>query len=137
MRRQDVAELHRAEPGEPVPSERDVTETFQHSGEPRDGGGHKAADQTPGPFLSRPHVTANVMIAHALDATARRDWTEALGRWKAVSECFPHVAAAYLNMAVILRETGRLDEAEILFCDLKCRLSDNYAVARSVSWHPA
>lgn len=72
MRRQHVAELHRAEPGEPVPSGQDVTETFQHSAEPRDGGRYKEADQTPAPFLSRPHVTADIMVAHALDATARR-----------------------------------------------------------------
>ena len=136
MRRQDVAELHRAEQSQPVPLERDVAAACRHSAELRERGHYREADEALGPFLTLRHVNADIMVAHALNATWRRDWAEALDRWEAVSERFPHVDAADLNKAVILRETGRLDEAELLFCDLKRRLPDNYDACFQWGLHP-
>ena len=136
MHRQDVAERHRAEQSGHTLARPDVSATLERCAELRERGRYAEADDALGPLLRARPVGADAMVAHALNANGRRDWNEALRRWEAVSERFPHLDAAHFNKAIILREIGRLDEADALFCDIRRRLPDNYDAGFQWGLHP-
>jgi tetratricopeptide (TPR) repeat protein len=52
------------------------------------------------------------LIDHARAAMQRRDWAEALRWWEATRAAFPNLKVAYLSAGAVLRQAGRLDEAD-------------------------
>jgi tetratricopeptide (TPR) repeat protein len=53
-------------------------------------------------------------IDHAWLAHAQRDWPEALRRWSAVREQFPHQPQGYSGAAIAYRDAGDFDQADLL-----------------------
>ena len=64
-------------------------------------------------------------------ASRRRAWTEALERWQAVRERFPHLVRAQSGLAEALAELNRPDEAEAAVAEVILREPDN-AEARAI-----
>jgi capsular polysaccharide biosynthesis protein/tetratricopeptide (TPR) repeat protein len=62
---------------------------------------------------------------HAVIATRRQDWQEALQRWQNVRDRFPHEPMGYIGYGEALRDIGRIDEAERTFSEAEQRFPDN------------
>ena len=78
-----------------------------------------------------PHFSDSIDIAvnYALVAQLRADWPEALRRWQHVQARFPDHPAGHAGTGAILREVGRLAEAEATLSAAQNRFPDSLDIA--------
>jgi tetratricopeptide (TPR) repeat protein len=72
---------------------------------------------------------AGAAIQYALVAHDRRDWPEALARWEQMRALIPGHPASYAEAGYVLREIGRLDDAEDILAEARRRFPDDLSAA--------
>lgn len=76
-----------------------------------------------------PSLSRKELLERAGEATRRRDWPEAFGRWDAVRQRYPDDPWAHCQAGNALRSAGRLDEAEALLAAAIVRFPDHRHIA--------
>src|SRR5205823_11624360 len=66
---------------------------------------------------------------HAQLAMQARAWPEALRRWKVVQARFPESPAGYVGEGIVLLNTRRFDEAEMVLAGVRQRFPQDISVA--------
>ena len=89
-----------------------VVPTYQANAILRAAGRLDEADAWLSEARSRVPLDAGLAAEHARSAHRRRDFVEAVRRWRILQDQFPGTAAGYAGLAASLRASGQLEAAE-------------------------
>lgn len=79
-------------------------------------------------------ASLKVLLDDARRATQRRDWPDALRCWNLFRERFPDDPRGHLGAGNVLRDTGRLDDAEALLAEAADRFPQHEPIALARAW---
>lgn len=99
-----------------------------------EAGGLDAAEAVLADGMIRFPEAPEPAVQHALLASRRRDWPEAVRRWDAVRQRFPDEVAGYWGGAQALRQFRRFAEAEALVQEAARRLPDRAEPLVEYAW---
>lgn len=96
--------------------------------------GFDEADDIYRAALSRFPESVALFTDFAWSAEERKDIPEAIRRWQMVRARFPDAALGYVRPGILLRDSGRFDEADVILKEAVQRFPDHAEAATSYAW---